>query len=676
MKTIIIILIACISVGSNTNLTAQQKRVEKKDTLEYTTKVIEVISVGNYSAASDATFREQDIATLPKNSSQDLLRLTPGLVTAQHAGGGKAEQIFLRGFDCDHGTDININIDGAPVNMVSHGHGQGYADLHFVIPETIQRIDVMKGPYSALLGNQATAGAVSFNTYDSLPNNLLKFDMGMFSTYRGVGLLTQHIGKTHAYAGGEYLTSNGFFDLPQGFTRVNGILKTTTVFSNTATLKTSVMGFTSQWNASGQIPVYAVEQGLLSRFGSVDPNEGGNTSRLTTIISYNDNTTNPFQVDVSATKYNFRLFSNFTFFATDSIRGDMIEQTDNRTIVTSRIQKTFRSFGESTAYITKLGTNFRYDNINTALYHDSARVQLEAIRSSLINESTLGVFVEQSFLYNELSIIAGARGDVFYFNVHDKLQTPEQLNGQVATFIVSPKLTLNYDVSNNTKLYLNSGFGFHSNDARVVVSNVNTNTLPRAFGNEIGARWQHEFVSFSLAIWMLDLQSELKWVGDEGTTEQIGRTRRTGIDIEARSNIFSWLTVGTDVTLSHGYLRDEPETANAIPLAPTATLTSFCTVASENLTAAIRLRHISNRPANESRTLTATGYTVIDANATYKLTPAIQLQLQCENITNTQWRDAQFDTVSRLQNATEQIEDIHFTAGTPLNLKMGISFTL
>ena len=247
------------------------------------------IELGEVAISSDRPQEQQlitplDIQLRPITNSQEILRLVPGLFIGQHAGGGKAEQLFLRGFDLDHGTDIRLSVDGMPVNMVSHAHGQGYADLHFVIPELVQGVDFGKGPYNAEQGNLATAGWVNFRTRTALDSSFAKLEAGQYDTYRavvGVDLLgAQGRAKEQsAYVASEYSFSNGYFDNPQHFNRLNLVGKYHGHLTPNSRLTLTGSTFYSKWNHSGQIPDRAVEQGLIGWFGSVDPSEGGETSR-------------------------------------------------------------------------------------------------------------------------------------------------------------------------------------------------------------------------------------------------------------------------------------------------------------------------------------------------------------------------------------------------------------
>lgn len=643
------------------------------DTTTYVKPTVLVVAQRPMTAASDETFRAADLELLPRMSTQDLLRVVPGLVITQHAGGGKAEQIFLRGFDADHGTDVNINVEGAPVNMVSHGHGQGYADLHFIIPELVERIDLVKGPYFAQYGDLTTAGAVTLHLADTLSGNIAKFESGLYGYYRGLGLASTSVGATHVYAGGEYVTNRGYFEVPQDLYRLNLIARSYTELSKYTTLTATAMHLGSDWDGSGQIPQRAVSDGVITRYGSIDPNEGGTTSRTTLQVALEEKGLDPLTIRASFTDYRFQLYSNFTFYLNDSLRGDMIEQTDDRQVITMQAQKSFSSQWGSIGSLTMVGTNVRYDDIANALYHDSARVRLSTTRANTVGQTNIGLFTQQTLLIDDLTVILGLRGDYFRFLVSDVSGHTDVVGGTTSTFLLSPKATLTYALNEQTMLFANSGFGFHSNDARVAVTVPNSTTVPRAFGAEVGGRWADHSLAISATAWMLDLESEFVWIGDEGTTEESGRSRRVGIDLEARYQTTSWLTIGGNATFSRGRMRDEEVGFDHIPLAPSITLTTFASVALPWMSTAVRLRHIDARPANETNTVVASGYTIVDVTATIPLSSMVSINLQCENLLNSQWRESQFDTESRLQYEPASVSEIHYTPGTPFSLRIGVA---
>src|SRR5579863_3193450 len=223
------------------------------------------------------TLSRIDLDMQPARSAQDLLRLVPGLFIAQHQGGGKAEQIFLRGFDADHGTDVSVSVDGVPVNMVSHAHGQGYADLHFLIPETVSNYDFGKGPYYADKGDLATAGFVSYNTINAPDRNMLRIEGGQFGTGRIMALINLLSEKSkaqgqNAYLAGDGLYSNGGpFSLPEHFNRINLFAKFNAPIGDASRLSLSMGTMNSRWRASGEIPNRAVAEGYIkNRWGALD----------------------------------------------------------------------------------------------------------------------------------------------------------------------------------------------------------------------------------------------------------------------------------------------------------------------------------------------------------------------------------------------------------------------
>lgn len=635
-----------------------------------------IIGTRIYSAGSDAGFRAAAFALMPRSSAQDILRVVPGLVTAQHAGGGKAEQIFLRGFDADHGTDVNIRVDEAPVNMVSHGHGQGYADLHFIIPETIERVDVVKGPYFARYGDLTTAGAVSMKTWDSLSENLVRLEGGSFGTWRAVGLFRAPLASQNinAYFGGEVYSTQGYVDAPQNLRRLILFGKAHARIGRNATLSASISGFGSGWDASGQIPERAVRSGRITRFGFIDSTEGGATSRTTGTFRYEATGDAPFRITGSVTGYRFRLFSNFTFFAADSVRGDAIEQTDDRTILALKGERDFLYQALGVPMFTRVGADLRNDDITVGLYHDSARVRLETTDNSRIRQRHIGPFIEHSLHFPWGRFMLGLRADYFLFDVENLLNGGPGAEGVAGRFLLSPKANLAVPVTDDFTLFANSGFGFHSNDARSVVADP-SESIPRAFGAEGGVRYGRPegAVSLAAAAWTLLLEREFVFVGDEGTTEESGRTARRGIDLEVQANPFGWLSLGVDATLSQGRFTELPDGENRIPLAPSLTLTANALFRYDIFAGYLRLRHIGDRPANESNTVTAYGYSVVDLSASCRL-GAAELFLSVENLLNTEWNEAQFDTESRLRGEAAPVSELHFTPGTPLSVRGGLAW--
>ncbi len=645
-----------------------------------TTNEVVVTAEAPISAASSKYVNAMDFELRPKQSSQDLLRLVPGLVIAQHAGGGKAEQIFLRGFDADHGTDVNISVDGIPVNMVSHGHGQGYADLHFVMPELLRGMEVYKGPYFAQFGDFGTAGTVKFSTLDELEQNIVNAEVGSFGFQRVVGLsnLPLNLDQTNAYVAAEYLDNRNYFEHQQHFKRYNLFGKAKASLGSGQSLTLWLSSFGSSWDASGQIPERAVKQGLITRFGSIDPSEGGETYRQNLHLSYSK--ASEFSIlfaQAFVSQYRFQLFSNFTFFRYDPVHGDEIEQNDQRTIAGGKVEYTVKGLTGKANISTLLGSSFRTDGIDVGLWHAEHRLRLEPRADARIRQSSFSLYAQQEYRVSSFARLQlGLRADHFVFDVADRLNasTREDITGRLEQTIVSPKANLIVSATPELDIFLNSGAGFHSNDARVVAARKGNPTLPRAIGAEVGARYSvSHYITASVSFWGLDLDREFVYVGDEGTTEESGATRRLGIDVDARAQLLSWLWADVDISLSRGRFKGAPEGENFIPLAPTLTSTGGLTVRiPSGIEESLRFRNIDDRPANETNSVRAKGYTVFDATVSY-LFRGYRLTLTAENLFDVEWNEAQFDTESRLRSEPEPISELHFTPGTPRNLRASLS---
>ncbi len=622
--------------------------------------------------------QQVDLKLNPVNSSQGILRKVPGLFIAQHAGGGKAEQIFLRGFDIDHGTDIQITADGMPVNMVSHAHGQGYADLHFLIPETIQRVDFGKGPYYANKGNFTTAGYVDFETYDRIDNSSIKVEGGRFNTIRTVSMLDliSNNTKQDAYIATEYLISDGPFESPQNFNRLNFFGKYNTQLGDDF-LNIQVSTFTSKWDASGQIPIRAVASGQIGRFGAVDDTEGGETSKQNFLIDYISTLSNGDFVSTKTyiSKYDFELFSNFTFFLDDPVNGDQIKQKESRTIY--GIQSTYNHgaelmFGDLTI---EGGGGFRFDDINgVELSHTrNRRETLDTLALADVDEFNGFLFSNFTWEYRKWMINAGVRLDQFRFEEVDFLSTSYQRNSATKTFF-SPKLNVVYKASDHWQFYAKSGRGFHSNDARVVLREQNANTLPAATGYDLGLvyqPWDRLFID--VAYWDLYLEQEFVYVGDAGIVEPSGRTKRSGIDVGINYQLSDEIFAYANLNYADPRSIDDPEGEDYIPLAPTFTSIGGLSYKTEGFNASLRYRYIMDRAANEDNSVVAEGYFITDLNVAYD-TPGWTFSLAIENLFDAEWREAQFDTESRLTDETEPVSEIHFTPGTPLFVKAGVTF--
>lgn len=609
------------------------------------------------SAASTREVLDLDLALRPQSTPSDVLRSVPGLLIAQHAGGGKADQLFLRGFDADHGTDVAIFADQIPVNTVSHAHGQGYADMHFLIPETIERIDALKGAYLPEQGDLAVAGTVNIHLYETLPRTFVDLSGGSFQTARAVaGARLPHVLES-SYLTLEGYRTDGPFDNRQNFRRVNAFWKGTQPLTPDSKLILLVSSFASDWHASGQIPEREVQAGRLSRFGSIDPTEGGKTERQNAAAAYHKEWADRHQLltEIYAFRYQLQLFSNFTFFMDDPVRGDGIEQDDHRTAYGGHFRYAYNlptSHGDLT---TSVGVQMRGDEVRAELWRQQQRSRISQVRGADILERSASLYWKEEIpMTSRFRFVGGLRYDRFQF---------ESDGGVGNDSIISPKGNLIYAVTSRTDLFLNSGTGFHSNDARLASANPMSGLI-RARTVEIGTRHQTPDGAFStsLSVWAIDLDSELAFAGDTGTTDAKGRSRRSGIECEWRYRFLPWLWADLDLNLSQAKFRD---TSQAVPLAPNQLITAGLSARHPaGYEGAFRVRQLGSRWGIEDRSVSLPGYAVFDTLIGYRR-ERWGVTLTLENITNTEWREAQFVFPSRLSFETAPVQDIHFTPGIP-----------
>ncbi|HXG20909.1 MAG TPA: TonB-dependent receptor plug domain-containing protein [Methylomirabilota bacterium] len=647
-------------------------------------------------AASSETIRARDFELRPHSTTQEILNNIPGLVAGQHAGGGKAMQYFLRGFDNDHGTDIALFVDGVPVNMVSHAHGQGYADLNFLIPETVERVELYKGPYFVQWGDLANSGAVNFITKEDTVENSLQALGGFFNTMRYTGVVSPRLGPVQTLLAGEVYFSDGPFRNPENYARYNFFGKFTLTPHPDAKLSLWFSAHDGDWDASGQIPLREVHARRLARFGAIDPSEGGRSDQqnVNLVYTFTPSPQENWLVQLYGSRYKLTLFSNFTFFLRDSVRGDGINQDDSRVLYGGRVR--YNRLWELGALPTQstIGFETRNDDADVGLFRQQKRQRFATVNKVNVEERSFSGYLQQEFFLREwVRLQLGVRGDFFLFDVGSRLprNAPDaiRIRGYTNAGIVNPKASLIFSpfydspgLWRNTDFFLNFGMGYHSNDARDAVQ-ANGKPLVRSAGGELGARtnlW--EKLDLAAALWILDLDSELVFVGDEGATEASGPTRRWGVDVEARYAILPWLLADVDASYADPRFR---VTGKAIPLAPTLLmnggLTAFFT---DSFSGALRARYLDDRPANEDRSLTARGYLLLDVILRYRWRN-IEASLQVLNVADVDWRQTQFATNSCVRRevgvdprcptngAGEGVEDINFVPGYPLTLRGGLT---
>jgi len=667
-------------------------------------ETIEISDTAPAESASSVHITREDLKYRSVTQVSDILRQVPGLMVSQHAGGGKSDQYFIRGFDADHGTDIAIFADGIPVNMPSHGHGQGYADTHFLIPETVDAVDVHKGPYSARFGDFYTAGAMELKTIDSIEGPTVWVSGGaplagpkavdQFNR-RIVGMASPEIrdnSTDKSIIAVEIGDTDGPFETAQHFRQGNGLVKWK---GNAGPGELHLEGnwYEAKWNASGQVPESAVNSGLISRFGSLDPSEGGDTSRTSGQIAYtvHDSHNGSWTAMAYMLSYRLRLYSDFTLYARDPVHGDEIEQNDGRTTYGLDLKyERHIAPADLDTWVT-VGVQTRSDDVENALWHDQKRVRLLDCFDSGLNPCnhtldrirTFGSYAEANVhVFPNVHVLPGVRFDQFVWDVDDlnvntTTDPSTHTGGTAGKAIASPKLSVEIEATDKLDLFANSGYGFHSNDARGNVATNGNGSLARALGAEAGVRTSYlPHSRFSADFWYLHLDSELVWSGDEGGTQPSGSTKRYGVDLEGSYNPFPWLRMDANVSIAHSAFVANAGNGSALALAPKLMGQGGITYINGRFNVSLRGRGIADRPGNDDNTLTAKGYFIFDLIAAIQPTKKLNLNLTLNNLFNQTWREAQFADTSAVTPTSAPVEQMHFTPGIPLTATVTASYQL
>jgi hypothetical protein len=647
-------------------------------------------------ASSEYMADAEDLALRRLDTPEQVIESVPPLLGAQHAGGGKANQYFVRGFDADHGTDIAFFVDGLPTNLRSHAHGQGFNDLHFVIPETIERVEAHMGPYHPEFGDFDTAGAVNLRLLRRAPEPFVSFSGGQYDAWRAVALISPRSG---AFAGDEpeqtllgaveVNTADGPFHLHENYWAYKGLVRYGRRLSERTLVDAWLSLYAGQWNASGQIPQRLVREPGFDRWDAVDPKgEGGDTDRESLLLRLVHRPSDHGQLEAVlwGAHYALDLYSNFTLFLNDPANGDGIVQSDDRVYFGGTL--VYRHALDVLARPTVLsaGLDTRTDLAGVQLARQRSRDRLGPVSHDEVHESSLAGFAQaEVLLLPWIRFLGGLRIEGFRLGVEnrDEDETGPRAGGHVTEDVYLPKANLifapfseagpfpsNAQALRSFQLFLNYGVGFHSNDARDVVANPREPTLPRATGFEVGAR-ATLFEGFDLALsyWWLDLEREFVFVGDEGTTEVNPRSRRRGLELAGRLDLLEWVYAEVALAWSSASF----ENGDAVPQAPRLIGKAALRVDHPSgISAELSYRAAGQRYAVEDRSVRLSGYGIVDFGLRYRRGP-FEIQLTLENVTNRSWRQSEFYYTSRLPfEPADGVDDFHFTPGNPRNLQIGM----
>ena len=623
--------------------------------------------LGTAQSASQGSVGEADLADLPLLRRGELLEeAVPGMVVTQHSGDGKANQYFLRGFNLDHGTDFAFSIDGIPVNLPSHAHGQGYSDLNFLIPELVDAIDFEKGPFYAEVGDFSGAGAANIRQVSTLPEGIANVQLGQFGYARALLADSPTVGPGSLLYAFEYNHYDGPWDLPEGSNRYNALLRYHWEHGRDTFNVTGSAYWAPEWHATDQVPERAVEDGLIGRFGAIDQTDGGNSGRAALSFDWTrrgDGATTTLRL--YGFYYRLNLWSNFTYALDDPANGDQFEQIDRRFVQGGELKRTWQRLWWGKRVENSVGLQVRNDDIpDSGRNHTAARQILQVLLHDQIEEANAGLFGSSQIVWTPwFRSQLGLRGDLFAVDVDSNTAAN---SGTSAAAIVSPKATLVFGPWKKTEIYVDVGSGFHSNDARGVTITVDPLTgaaqekvplLVRTTGAEVGARTSivRGLVS-TLSLWYLQSNSELTFSGDSGDTEAKGPSRKYGLEWANFYKPTGWLTLSADFAFSHARYTDPQEAvdgqsgiyiANSIPVVISA---AAVVETPRGIFGGVRLRYFSAQPLIEDDSERQSGSTIVNALAGYRF-GRYELSIGILNFFDSKADDIAYYYTSRLPDA-------------------------
>lgn len=649
--------------------------------------------IGSASSASEGSISGEALAARPLLRPAEVLEAVPGLIVSQHSGSGKANQYYLRGFNLDHGTDFAASLVGMPLNMPSHGHGQGYLDLQFLIPELVSSLEYRKGSQAVDVGDFATAGSASIDYARALDAPFAEVTLGEYGYYRALLAGSQSTTNGTLLHALEVAENNGPWDLNESLHKRNAVLRYSTGTLDNGWAATA-MAYASQWSSTDQVPQRAINSGQISRFGNIDPSSGGETSRYSLSYEWAQRSRHAQQrANAYIVDYSLNLFSNFTYCLNDIAlngncnHGDQFEQVDRRKIYGGGLSNSWQGMLWHKPSELTIGTQGRIDDIgDVGLHTTTARERTGTIRRDQIRESSLSFYAEHKMQWLEkFRSVIGLRADSYLFNVRSDLAANA---GKDNASIVSPKVALILGPWQKTELYLQANTGFHSNDARGVTSRINPDFRDPAFGSategadplvrarsyEVGLRSAIvPRLQTSLALWQLDLDSELLFIGDAGTTEPSMPSRRQGIELTNHWQPTAAITLDADFALSQARFRSAAP--NHIPGAIAKTASVNASWSGQGpWSGGLRLRYFGPRPLLEDNSVQSKGSTLVNAQVSYAALKRLKLRADLLNVFNRKVSDIDYYYASQLSSEAAPVDDIHSHPAEPRTLRLTLQW--
>ncbi len=648
-------------------------------------------AIGTSDAASQGVVTAALIESRPTLRPAEVLEFVPGVIVTQHSGDGKANQYFLRGFNLDHGTDFATFVAGMPVNMPSHAHGQGYSDLNWLMPELVERIAYRKGPYFADEGDFASAGAAHIALFDTLPRGIASATIGQRGYDRTLLAKSAGVGAGHLLGAVEVAHNDGPWDHPEKFHRFNSVLRYSLGEGDTQQSLTA-MAYTANWDSTDQVPLRAVESGLIDRYGALDPTDGGKTARYS--LSYELERRigdGDFRFNAYAIASRLDLFSDFTYFLDNpkdldpgAIDGDQFEQAEHRRVFGLATSRAWNATLAGLEMTNTLGLQLRQDRLDpVGLYATVARVRSKVVQQSKVRETSASLYGENATQWTPwLRSVAGLRFEHFGFDVDSSIAAN---SGRRAASIVSPKLSLILGPWDKTEFFVNAGTGFHSNDARGTTETVTpkeglpaepVKPLVRSRGAELGLRTQLvPDLQSSLALWVLHLDSELVFSGDTGDTEASRASLRKGAEWNNHYVASKNILLDADLSFSKARYTQFDAAGSSIP-GSIATVASFGATLKDGgpWFGQFQFRYFGPRPLIEDDSRRSKATTLAYLRAGYRFTEATRLTLDVFNVFDRKASDIDYFHASRLKGeAAAGVDDVHFHPVEPRSLRVTLA---
>ena len=640
-------------------------------------------AVGTWDAASQGVVRREELERRPIFRAGEVMETVPGMIVTQHAGDGKANQYFLRGYNLDHGTDFATWVAGMPINMPTHAHGQGYTDLNFLIPELVSQVQYNKGPYFAEDGDFASVGSARISYAEQLQSSAASLTAGPYGYKRALLAGSPQLGAGRVVYGFEYGYADGPWNNPEKFHKLNGVLRYAQGSAANG-FNLTAMGYSAGWNSTDQIPQRAVQSGLLDRFSAVDPSDGGHTNRYSVSTEWRQNEGNISRnVNVYAIRSELKLYSNFTYFLDNPAQGDQFLQSERRTAFGATGSQTWSTNWGQREVLNTIGLQIRRDRLSpVANYNTQGR---EVIATTSVDDATvtsIAPYVSNTIRWTPwLRTVAGLRFDHQRFDVSSMLPAN---SGSRSDSLRSPKFTAVFGPWAKTEYFLNWGRGFHSNDARGVNQTVDPRSgnaavpvtpLARTTGYEAGVRTQYvPGVTASLSLWQLRQNSELIFLGDAGTTEASRPSLRTGIEALVQYQPMQWLAVDASAGVTRSRFTDVEMPGNYVPNSPNAVISAGVTVDNyRKWFGTIRWRYFGPRPLIEDNSVSSAATSLVNARVGYAFDKRLKLQLDVFNLFNRQDHDIDYFYASRLAGEPAAgVNDIHFHPVEPRSARLSV----